>query len=553
MSRSNQLLGVRYPPRPGTGLQVVYPGPHQDACRSSCSASDVGGIVYPETRYKKAFLIIAKEGMEECKANERTISSVHLQALRFTRRTPEPADGVTRWLRVRESQQFRRSRILPLPVFAQILFPLGVLAHVPYTYGGGWGDTGGLSTASLSLFRYPAFDSIGMPICWAPAVCLRGRRPTHLRVQPTMNPAWHFAFSFSVTLARSMSVLPCLGLSDVALLCLASHPRPTRYTRLSRAHHHLYHLPNHNHYGQTRGPRLRRGLAGLRTQFSNKLHQLSTLTNHHQQHQHQQISRQHARRSLLLQVRKHDRHQQLVPVLRPPRDESKSLPARRCLHSTERDYEAQSEKGKPYTTRTHINQAGKWPPPLPPKPMNSELSSTRHLKLFYHNLAALRVQRKFFGATSANDLHGHPVDGGFRRRNIRSRGYHFLPPASVHKGTCLCSLGLPAPSSVQRTVTARRDDAGKSGSHTAVLAPGLGLRKSPPTRNHGPQRPTPIVEPRGTLPLPASSLVLATSSLRASCESLNGGVRSMHGAFPRLINVHVPMYRRLAEVLVNTT
>ncbi|KAI3529468.1 hypothetical protein CSPX01_15517, partial [Colletotrichum filicis] len=47
------------------------------------------------------------------------------------------------------------------------------------------------------------------------------------------------------------------------------------------------------------------------------LHQLSTLTNHHQQHQ--QISRQHARRSLLLQVRKHDRHQQLVPVLRPPR------------------------------------------------------------------------------------------------------------------------------------------------------------------------------------------------------------------------------------------
>ncbi|KAK1713931.1 hypothetical protein BDP67DRAFT_37311 [Colletotrichum lupini] len=118
---------------------------------------------------------------------------------------------------------------------------------------------------ALSTFELdPAFDSIGMPICWAPAVCLRGRRPTHLRVQPTMNPAWHFAFSFSVTLARSMSVLPCLGLSDVALLCLASHPRPTRYTRLSRAHHHLYHLPNHNHYGQTRGPRLRRGLAGLR-------------------------------------------------------------------------------------------------------------------------------------------------------------------------------------------------------------------------------------------------------------------------------------------------
>ncbi|KAK1716137.1 uncharacterized protein BDZ83DRAFT_43824 [Colletotrichum acutatum] len=96
---------------------------------------------------------------------------------------------------------------------------------------------------ALSTFELnPAFDSIGMPICWAPAVCLRGR-PTHLRVQPTMNLAWHFAFFFSLTLACSMSVLPCracLGLSDVALLCLASPPRPTMHTRLSRAHHHLH-------------------------------------------------------------------------------------------------------------------------------------------------------------------------------------------------------------------------------------------------------------------------------------------------------------------------
>ncbi|KAK1491409.1 hypothetical protein CCUS01_03195 [Colletotrichum cuscutae] len=62
-----------------------------------------------------------------------TISSVHLQALRFTRRTPEPADGkykLNGGKRVVDVQ----NRILPLRVFAQILFPLGVLAHVPYTY-----------------------------------------------------------------------------------------------------------------------------------------------------------------------------------------------------------------------------------------------------------------------------------------------------------------------------------------------------------------------------------------------------------------------------------
>ncbi|KAK1624250.1 hypothetical protein BDP81DRAFT_112875 [Colletotrichum phormii] len=92
------------------------------------------------------------------------------------------------------------------------------------------------------------------------------------------------------------------------------------------------------------------------------------------------INRQHARRSLLLQVRKHDRHQQLVPVLRPPRvpnlplnqqssrcnavqDELKSLPIRRCLHCTERGSEAQHQrKGEKLTPHPHINQAGKWPP-----------------------------------------------------------------------------------------------------------------------------------------------------------------------------------------------
>lgn len=71
---------------------------------------------------------------------------------------------------------------------------------------------------ALSTFELnPAFDSIGMPICWAPAVCLRGRRPTHLRVQPTMNLAWHFAF-FLLFDACLLNVCPTL--SWVVRCCL---------------------------------------------------------------------------------------------------------------------------------------------------------------------------------------------------------------------------------------------------------------------------------------------------------------------------------------------